>query len=175
MWNDLIFKPIISPIDDLIRMDHKSIEVSKGLFARVSDEVDVSKPLKRKLKFYFEGVVYECLLDYENITNIYFRCGRQSHKFESCALTFESSGIRIENFQEASRTDEYVGLKMEERTTSQDADWIEVRVRRLPTTSHNTGQNKGKPPKKDDSHLQGNGGGSTSSSTNVPADGANSG
>lgn len=50
-------------------MDHKSEEVSKGLFARICIEVDVSKPLKRKLKYFYVGSIHECLLDYENITN----------------------------------------------------------------------------------------------------------
>lgn len=53
-------------------MDHKSEEVSKGLFARICVEVDVSKPLKRKLKYFYEGSIFECLLDYENITNVCF-------------------------------------------------------------------------------------------------------
>lgn len=33
LWNELILKHIISPIGNVIRMDHKSKEVSKGLFA----------------------------------------------------------------------------------------------------------------------------------------------
>lgn len=31
-------------------------------------EIDVSKPLKRTLKYVLDGVCYEYLLDYENIT-----------------------------------------------------------------------------------------------------------
>lgn len=83
-------------------MDHKSEEVSKGLFARICIEVDVSKPLKRKLKYFYVGSIHECLLDYENITNICFRCGSQSHKFDTCSLKSKSIAIRIEKFQETS-------------------------------------------------------------------------
>lgn len=51
-------------------MDHNSEEVSKGLFVRVCVEVDINKPLKRKIKYVREGILYECLLDCETISNI---------------------------------------------------------------------------------------------------------
>lgn len=99
LWNELILKHILSPIGNLIRMYHKSEEVSKGFFVRVCVQVDISKHLKRKLKYFFESVIYECLLDYENITNICFGCGSQSHKFDSCTLNSKNIAIELRNFK----------------------------------------------------------------------------
>lgn len=77
MLNDRVSRHILSPIGKLIKIDHKSEEMSEGLFACVWVEVNVIKPLKRKLKYFDEGFFYECLPHYENITNICFRCGSQ--------------------------------------------------------------------------------------------------
>lgn len=68
LWNEIILKHIISPIGNLIGKDHKSEEVSKGLFVRICVEVDVSKPLKRKLKYFYEVNIHECLLEYANMS-----------------------------------------------------------------------------------------------------------
>lgn len=93
----------MSPIGNLIRMDNKSEEVSKGLFARICVKVDVSKPLKRKLNYFYEGSIQECLLDYENITSICFGCGSQSHKFETCSLNSKTLPLKLKSFKKLLR------------------------------------------------------------------------
>lgn len=50
LWNELILKNILSPSGNLV--DHKSEEVSKGLFVWVCVQVDISKPLNKKLKVF---------------------------------------------------------------------------------------------------------------------------
>lgn len=71
MWNDRVLRHIHSPTGKLIKVNHISEEVIKGMFARVCIEVDISKPLKRKIKYMHEGFLSECLLDYKNITKIF--------------------------------------------------------------------------------------------------------
>lgn len=100
--NEKVLKYIPSPIGQLIKIGDKPEEVSKGLFSRVSVEVDVSKPLKRKLKYFHEGVFCECLLDYANITNICFGRGSQPHKLDSYMFNSTSIALRTEKFQKVS-------------------------------------------------------------------------
>lgn len=45
--------------------------------------------------------------------------------------------IRIENIQEASHIDESMVLKMEERTETQEVDWIKEHLPRPPKASRN--------------------------------------
>lgn len=52
MWNELILRHILSPIGNLLRIDHKPEKVSKGLIARVCVEFDIIKPVKKRLKYF---------------------------------------------------------------------------------------------------------------------------
>lgn len=122
MWNELILRHILSPINNLLRIDHKPEKVSKGLIARVCVEFDIIKPVKKRLKYFHEDVVYENLLDCENITNICFGCDSQSHKFDSCALNSKVLLLGSMNLQETSQMDESLGYNVEGKTESQDAD-----------------------------------------------------
>lgn len=42
IWDDRVLRYILSPIGRLVKVDHKSEEVSKGLFARLRVKVDIS-------------------------------------------------------------------------------------------------------------------------------------
>lgn len=59
MWNEIVLRHILSPISKLYKVDCNSEEVSKGFFARVCVDVDISKPLKRKIKYVREGSLYD--------------------------------------------------------------------------------------------------------------------
>lgn len=85
-----ILSKILKPIGRLIKLDPTLEEVSKGIFVKVCLEVDVSKPLKMKIKYFRDDSIYECFIDYENITNICYRCGSHYHKFDSCYLNSKS-------------------------------------------------------------------------------------
>lgn len=88
------------------------------------------EPLKRKIKYIHDGDCYDCLLDFENITSICFGCGSQSHKFDTCMLNSKCISLKLEKFQEISQVDETLGFHMESKTEIQDADWVEVRLKR---------------------------------------------
>lgn len=49
MWNEKVLIHIISSISNLVKIDHNSEE--KGLFACICVAIDVSKPLKRMIKY----------------------------------------------------------------------------------------------------------------------------
>lgn len=77
MSNEKILWNILKPIGCLCKIDPNSEEISKGLLSRVCLEVDVSRPLKSKVKYIRNATLYECLIDYENITSICYGCCSQ--------------------------------------------------------------------------------------------------
>lgn len=106
MWNGKVLKHIISPIGNLSKINNNSEEVAKGLFARICVEVDVSKPLKRTIKYVLVDVYRECLLDYENITSICFGFESQSHKFDSYKCNSKNIALELESFKRFSQVDD---------------------------------------------------------------------
>lgn len=96
MWNENILSKILKPICHIIKLDPNSKEVSKGLFVGVCLEVDVSKPLKMKIKYFRDDSIYECFFDYQNISNIRYGCGSHYHKFDSCYLNSKSVSFKVE-------------------------------------------------------------------------------
>lgn len=48
-WSEPILRKVLRPIGKVIQVDVNSEEGSKGLFAQVSMEIDISKPLKWSL------------------------------------------------------------------------------------------------------------------------------
>lgn len=49
-----------------------------------------------------EGFLFECLLGYENITNIFLAVILKSHKFDSCIFNTRSTALKVEKLQELS-------------------------------------------------------------------------
>lgn len=140
MWNDKVFRHIISPIGNLIQIDHNFEDVTKGLFARIYVEIDVLKPLKRTIKYVLDGGCHKRLLDYENLTSICFGCGSQSHKFDACKLNSKNDTLKLEKFQRFSQVDDSHGLYNEEKTDTQEVDWVEVRLKKAPRPNCNEGK-----------------------------------
>lgn len=52
--------------------------------------------------------------------------GSQSHRFKSSMLNSKSIVFKVEKLQEVSQVDDSLGLKMEDKIDSQDAEWMEV-------------------------------------------------
>lgn len=68
----------------VVKVDTNSEKVSKGLFARVCIEIDVSRPSKMEVR-HARSVIHGCFINYENI-NICYGCGSPDHKLDSCRL-----------------------------------------------------------------------------------------
>lgn len=97
MWNGNILRKILKPVGKLCKLDPNSEELYKALFARVCLEVDISKLLKMKIQYIRSGLVYDCLVDYENITTIFYGYGSQNHKFDACSLNSKSMAFELKD------------------------------------------------------------------------------
>lgn len=82
----MILRKLLKQIGKVIKIDIDSEEVTKGRFARVYVEVDMSKPLKMELKYKRGNDIKLALIDYENLINVCYGCGQQDHKLENCPL-----------------------------------------------------------------------------------------
>lgn len=83
-----------------------------------------------EIKHRREGVIHTCFLDYENITDICYSCGSQDHKFDSCILISENVAFKRENVQIIPEIADNIQSLVNKRTTSQEAEWREVRPKR---------------------------------------------
>lgn len=81
--------------------------------------------MKSTIKYFRNGNLYECLLDYENITNIYVGCGSQSNRFGTCMFNYKSIILKMEKLLEVSQVADSVELKEDEKVKSQEEEWIE--------------------------------------------------
>lgn len=97
MWNEILLRHILSPFGRLYKVAITQRRCQRVYLQESPVDVDISKPLKRKILYVREGGPYECLLDYENIRNICFRCDSQSHHFDSFVLTLRVLPLRLRN------------------------------------------------------------------------------
>ncbi|CAI0393093.1 unnamed protein product [Linum tenue] len=63
-----------------IRIDPNTLTVQRGKFARMAIEIDVSKPLRTR--FWLDG--HWQAVEYENLPQLCFTCGRIGHLEEAC-------------------------------------------------------------------------------------------
>ncbi|CAI0410917.1 unnamed protein product [Linum tenue] len=63
-----------------IRIDLNTLTVQRGKFARMAIEIDVSKPLRTR--FWLDG--HWQAVEYENLPQLCFTCGRIGHQEELC-------------------------------------------------------------------------------------------
>lgn len=102
----------------LIKIDHEFEEVSRVYLLEFVLKLMFINPLRRKLRYLREGIFYECFLNYENITNICFCWGSQSHKCDSFMFNSRRIALKVENLPEISQVDETLGLNKEDETHS---------------------------------------------------------
>ncbi|CAN1178493.1 hypothetical protein LINPERHAP2_LOCUS33702 [Linum perenne] len=79
-FDETILKLIGDRIGRTVRIDHTTLEGTRGNFARICVEVDFSKPLLSKYKL--RRRVRR--IEYEGLHTICFNCGCYGHKDESC-------------------------------------------------------------------------------------------
>ncbi|CAN1273765.1 hypothetical protein LINPERPRIM_LOCUS15179 [Linum perenne] len=80
-----ILKLIGDRIGRTVRIDHTTLEGSRGNFARICVEVDLSKPLLSKYRL--RRRVRR--IEYEGLHTICFNCGCYGHKDEACKVAAE--------------------------------------------------------------------------------------
>ncbi|CAN1132070.1 hypothetical protein LINPERHAP2_LOCUS6782 [Linum perenne] len=79
-FNKVAVSRIGNSIGRTVRLDLATAEGSRGRYARVCVEIDVTKPLLGK--FMIEDKVYK--VEYESLENVCFDCGFYGHKREHC-------------------------------------------------------------------------------------------
>ncbi|CAN1138731.1 hypothetical protein LINPERHAP2_LOCUS10865 [Linum perenne] len=80
-FNELAVSRIGNYIGRTIRLDLATAEGTRGRYARVCVEVDLTKPLLGK--YMIEDRVFK--VEYESLENVCFDCGFYGHKKESCS------------------------------------------------------------------------------------------
>ncbi|XP_010520311.1 PREDICTED: uncharacterized protein LOC104799464 [Tarenaya hassleriana] len=80
-YHAALLEIIAGNIGRVIRVDYNTVSASRGRFARVAVELDLSKPLISS--FEIEGLTQ--LVEYENLPTICFSCGVIGHLKEQCS------------------------------------------------------------------------------------------
>lgn len=89
-----------------------------------------------KIKYIWDGILYECLLDFENITNVCYSCGSQSHESRTSLFNSESIAFRIEKLQELSEVDDSFVLTAEGTLKKQSVLRFVLRGCKSPLSRH---------------------------------------
>ncbi|CAN1185486.1 hypothetical protein LINPERHAP2_LOCUS37578 [Linum perenne] len=126
------WKLAVSRIGDYIgktvRLDLATAEGTRGRYARVCVEVDVTKPLLGK--YMIEDKVFR--VEYESLENVCFECGFYGHKKETCTLSEPQPETEVakESVPAPEPTKETIDPDVGEWMT------VQRRNRKKPTTLH---------------------------------------
>lgn len=99
--------------------------------------------LKKPINFFLMVFVMSAI-GLWNINSVCFSCGSQSHKFDVCEFNYKNIALKMEKFQEFSQVDDTFGFYNENRIDIQDADWVEVYLKRAPRSNWNQDKVAGK-------------------------------
>ncbi|CAN1177378.1 hypothetical protein LINPERHAP2_LOCUS33069 [Linum perenne] len=100
-FDSSILKIIGDRIGRTVRIDHTTLEGSRGNFPRICVEVDLSKPLRSKYRMKRRVQRNE----YEGLHTICFNCGCYGHKDETCKQAPEAEVFANPVFQEVNDTE----------------------------------------------------------------------
>ncbi|CAN1162912.1 hypothetical protein LINPERHAP2_LOCUS24733 [Linum perenne] len=126
-FNTVAVSRIGNSIGKTVRLDLAMTEGSRGRYARVCVEVDVTKPLLGK--YMIEDRVFK--VEYESLENVCFDCGFYGHKKENCSRSGPQPETEVMKEAAPSKTPDA-------GTTDPDTgDWMTVqrRNRRKPIPS----------------------------------------
>lgn len=92
-----------------------------------------------ELKYKRGNVIKSALIDYENLTDICYDCGRQDHKFEICPLHPKSFSIKIEKRSDVS------SVYKDSFLANKQVDTMEMTIGLRLNPRRRQGSNMGKP------------------------------
>ena len=118
-------------IGPVLRIDSHTANGERGRFARLCVQVNLDKPLVRKL--YLSKLAQNVL--YEGINTLCFSCGRIGHKIETCPYTIreqpkEQSMDRSDEHTEMQNAQGVDGLKEKEKSQLEYGEWMVVNRRK---------------------------------------------
>ena len=119
-------------IGSVLRINSHTANGERGRFARLCIQVNLDKPLVRKL---YLGKLEQCLL-YEGINSLCFSCGRIGHKVETCLYTIreqpkEKSTDRSDEQTGMQNAQGAEGLKEKEKSQQEYSEWMVVNRRKV--------------------------------------------
>ncbi|XP_057746093.1 uncharacterized protein LOC130965342 [Arachis stenosperma] len=89
MYDRMVLRKIENLVGRTIKVDSNTAELSRGKFARMCVEVDLTKPLVGK--YLINGREYR--VEYEGIHQICFSCGRIDHDQKLCPLKVAQNNV----------------------------------------------------------------------------------
>ncbi|KAJ8898805.1 hypothetical protein K2173_007230 [Erythroxylum novogranatense] len=125
-----IIRPLGEAVGKVIRVDYNTSELQRGRFAQLAIIVDLDKPLVPK--FYIDGEEFS--VEYENLDNICFECGRYGHSDSFCSWKPKEDGTNnIEKEGELPIT----------RASNDFGPWMIVKkIKRQPRRQYDNGNSK---------------------------------
>ncbi|KAL8152877.1 hypothetical protein V2J09_010637 [Rumex salicifolius] len=84
LYEEGVLRNIARGIGEVIRVDTRTLYSDRGRYARVCVMVDLTKPLKGKIRVKAGDLDGSYLLDYEGLELICHKCGRYGHLIDSC-------------------------------------------------------------------------------------------
>nr|POF23677.1 uncharacterized protein CFP56_77213 [Quercus suber] len=118
-------------IGPVLRIDSHTANGERGRFARLCVQVNLDKPLVRKL---YLGKIAQCVL-YEGISSLCFSCGRIGHKVEVCPYTIKehTKEQRTDGSVEQNEMQNYIKAdekKDKEKSQQEYGEWMVVNRRK---------------------------------------------
>jgi len=89
LWEEDIFRTLLANVGHFIKMDDITLNRSKGKFARVCLNIDISKPLRGSLFIPIpnQSRPLEVPISYEGLHEVCALCGSDAHELEVCPDT----------------------------------------------------------------------------------------
>jgi len=89
LWEEEIFRTLLANVGHFIKMDDITLNRSKGKFARVCLNIDISKPLRGSLfiPIPYQSRPLEVPISYEGLHEVCALCGSDAHELEVCPDT----------------------------------------------------------------------------------------
>lgn len=81
-YNEKVLLELGSRLGKAVKVDHMTLRVAHGKYARVCVEIDLTQPLIPTVTL--NGRIYK--VEYEGLHLICFDCGRYGHRKEECNL-----------------------------------------------------------------------------------------
>ncbi|CAI9088678.1 OLC1v1023081C1 [Oldenlandia corymbosa var. corymbosa] len=82
-FHEDLLRSLIKPLGRYIKADKNTLAVERGKYARLTVELDLTKPSLGKTKI--DGIEYN--IEYEDLQKICFTCGKYGHLKNECSLT----------------------------------------------------------------------------------------
>jgi len=89
LWEEDILKQLLQDVGQFLKVDDITLNRSKGKFARVCLNIDITKPLRGSLFIPIpnQSRPLEVPISYEGLHEVCAMCGSDAHELEACPVT----------------------------------------------------------------------------------------